>query len=366
MQKLSIFVVLILVSCLGTVRSQEVKMLFAGDIMAHDVNITQKDHNDIYSYVRSNLAEHHLNFVNVETIVSNTITPQGYPRFSVKPEYVKAAINAGFNVFCLANNHVADHQVSGIIDTKNAWMNFTKAYPKITTSGLKEVDDPFIFETIQVEGLKVGFIAVTQFLNWQETGYIGQDHVYIVNFLHDQEKKFFIEAVRAFRSTVDVLVVGYHGGVEYMRSIENTKLAFFKELIEAGTDIVWASHPQVLQPWLYHQNGIIINSNGNFISGQTWGLTSKDFKKDRAFTGDTLLYSVQVNKDKKGKVTVKMVDTIPLSNYRHPEKGMIVINLEKLSTYSFLPSDWLVFYQERLHRINYMRKPLEEEEMSIR
>lgn len=366
MQKLSILMGLFWTSCLGMAWSQEVKMLFAGDIMAHDVNIVQKDHNDIYSYIRSNLADHHLNFVNVETIVSNTIQPQGYPRFSVRPEYVKAAIDAGFNVFCLANNHVADHQVQGIIDTKNAWINFTKRYPKITTSGLKEVDAPFTFETIHVEGLKVGFIAVTQFLNWQETGYIGQDHVYIVNFLHDQEKKIFIEAVRSFSSTVDVLVVGYHGGVEYVRSIENTKLAFFKELVDAGADIVWASHPHVLQPWLYYKNGIIINSNGNFISGQTWGLTSKDFKKDRAFTGDTLLYSVRANKDKKGKVTVTMADTTPLSNYRHPEKGMIVINLEKLSTYSFLSSDWLIFYQERLHRIDYLRKPLEEEEMSIR
>ncbi|NIZ41491.1 CapA family protein (plasmid) [Entomospira entomophila] len=325
----------------------ELRLLFAGDIMAHDVNISQRDHNQIYERIRPFLQEHHLNFANFESVLSDKIRPQGYPRFSVGSRYAQAAIEAGFNVFSLANNHSADHYRAGILQSLESWQLLRQRYPWVRYAGLRShPQERWPMEVIHVQGWRVGFIAVTQFLNWQETQQdIGSELVDVINFRNAVVAQSFLRYVQEVRSSVDLLIVSYHGGDEYVLQDEPQKLAFYRRLVDAGADIVWGHHPHVLQPYHWYRDRLIIQSAGNLISGQTWAIKSNDYALDRAYTGDTLLYSVALSaKASDEPLEMRLVQTIPVSSYRHPQHGMILIHLEDLD---WLPEAWQRFYHYR-------------------
>ncbi len=335
----------------------EIKIIFAGDIMAHDVNIAQKDHSHIYQYIEKHLRQADMSFANFESVIVSTVTAQGYPYFNVHPIYAQAAIEAGFSHFSVANNHSGDHGREGVTASKVSWQALSQRYPHIRYNGFKEVDAVMSHEIFMTQGIRVGFVALTQFINWAESGKdIGQNNLNIINYSQKQQVDKALEALALIRSQVDLLIVAYHGGAEYVRTVEPYKQRFFKEMVDIGVDIVWGAHPHVLQPWEYYQERLIIHSAGNLISGQTWSLGPQDFASKRAHTGDMLLYKVVVTTDKKGKVkAVRMGETIPLSNFRHPQQGMIVLDLNELDRYDFLSPAWRHFYTQRLKHIEPMR-----------
>lgn len=96
--------------------------------------------------------------------MSDQIRPQGYPRFSVGSRYAEAAIDAGFNVFSIANNHSADHYRAGILQSLASWRSLQQRYPWIRYAGLRShPQERWPMQVIHVQGWRVGFIAVTQF-----------------------------------------------------------------------------------------------------------------------------------------------------------------------------------------------------------
>jgi poly-gamma-glutamate synthesis protein (capsule biosynthesis protein) len=64
--------------------------------------------------------------------------------------------------------------------------------------------------------------------------------------------------------------VHIHGGNEYEPSPEPWKQQFFKELVDAGADIVQGHHPHVWQGIELYRDKYIYYSLGNFIFDQSW------------------------------------------------------------------------------------------------
>jgi poly-gamma-glutamate capsule biosynthesis protein CapA/YwtB (metallophosphatase superfamily) len=337
--------------------ASEIKIIFAGDIMAHDVNIAQKDPRQIYRFIEGHLRQADMSFANFENVIIPNVPQQAYPRFNVHPPYAQAAIEAGFSHFSVANNHSGDHGRAGVIASKQSWQALSQIYPHIRYNGFKEAHEVLSCDIFVIQGLKVGFVALTQFINWAELGNdIGQDNLNIINHSQSQQVQKALEALAHIRTQVDLLIVAYHGGAEYVRAIEPYKQRFFKAMIDTGVDIVWGAHPHVLQPWEYYKDRVIMHSAGNLISGQTWRLGALDFATEQAHRGDTLLYQVVVTTDKKGNITnVRMDKTIPLANFKHPQHGPILLDLNVLDTYEFLTPEWRHFYEQRLLQIEPMR-----------
>ena len=80
-------------------------LTFGGDIMAHVENFGMADYNMIYTDIEEIIQNDDFTFANLETPVHEGRAYESYPTFNVQPEYVQAAIDAGFDVFSLANNH---------------------------------------------------------------------------------------------------------------------------------------------------------------------------------------------------------------------------------------------------------------------
>jgi poly-gamma-glutamate synthesis protein (capsule biosynthesis protein) len=87
-------------------------LTFAGDIMAHTVNFMMDDYRRIYEDLRPVLTADDLSFGNLETPVADSLPMSTFPSFNVHSAYLRAAVDGGFDVFSLANNHANDHASS--------------------------------------------------------------------------------------------------------------------------------------------------------------------------------------------------------------------------------------------------------------
>ena len=56
-----------------------------------------------------------------------------------------------------------------------------------------------------------------------------------------------------------------HGGSEYVTKPTPEQRTFYQELADAGADVVFGSHPHVLQPVEWYNNTLIVWSLGNFV-----------------------------------------------------------------------------------------------------
>jgi len=339
----------------------QLTLTFVGDIMAHRPNYLMPDYNRIYDAVRNAFLSDDLTFANLEFPVDPTRPYSTYPHFNVHPEYVRAAVRAGVDVFSLANNHATDQEAEGVLETLSSLGNIVKIYAerggavagrprRLYFSGLRPARvTQYSATLIRRDGWRIGFIALTQFVNDPRPG-DGSDRVNVLDYRDRAATERFLRWVRLVSPNYDLFVVSYHGGVEYQTRPDPRKVAFFEALLQRGCDIVWAHHPHVLQPW--HtvwlpdgRRGLILYSTGNFISGQTWFLTPEDHDARRAFTGDTALFKVTVTRSgTRGSVTD--VETTLLAAYRDPADGIVVRPLAELARED--KSAWGAYYSERL------------------
>ena len=287
-------------------KANYIDITIAGDIMAHNVNFRMKDYNKIYTDILNITQNDDLTICNFETPVDNTRDYETYPTFNVKLPYLEAAVNAGFEVFTVANNHTNDQNGPGITETyKN--FNMLRNNPDYTVyfSGIKENKNvKFSYELIDIKGWKVLFCGVTECINaWHD--------MTLIDFLNPTTKSRneYLEFIKQLReeNPCDVFIVAVHvSEPEYVFEVSEARKNFFHQLLDAGVDIVWGNHPHVTQEWevFTDEEGkarkLVLYSTGNTISGQR-GLP--DYENPSGvyeYTGDSLLMELSLVRDNQG------------------------------------------------------------------
>src|SRR5271157_5466151 len=146
---------------------RELRLTFVGDIMGHEVNYGMQDFHAIYRDVKDVFLSGDLAFANLELPLDPSRPPSGYPSFNGTPAYLAAAVDSGIDLFSLANNHAFDGGEEGIFQTirslEEARRRSARPFAYSGTRG--NLHRPFGAETLTVKGIRVGFIAVAQFLN---------------------------------------------------------------------------------------------------------------------------------------------------------------------------------------------------------
>lgn len=74
-----------------------------------------------YEHIAPFYAEQDVNWINQETLCSDTLAPSTYPSFSTPGDCARALYRAGVRVFSLSNNHTYDKGASGIAATLQFW-----------------------------------------------------------------------------------------------------------------------------------------------------------------------------------------------------------------------------------------------------
>ncbi len=278
-------------------------LAFTGDLMAHSENYKTSDYSLIYKDVESIFKKSDLVFTNLETPVDNSKPYSSYPSFNVHGEYVEAAINAGINVFSLANNHSNDLNKDSMLETKAYFDGLNDL--GVFSSGLREgPGTEFTWTMIEKNGWKILFLPVTELLNW----YGCLDYVNYVPYNKSGRQQVY-ELVKKLReeNPCDLFVLSVHcDDTEYVTSVKDARRTYYNSLLEAGADIVWANHPHILREWdeIYPEGDIGGNPNklifygfGNLVSGQR---RNPDYTnpggKDES-KGDSMIFSFDVHKN---------------------------------------------------------------------
>ena len=307
-------------------------LTFLGDVMAHSVNIRAPDYTAVYRGVRPLLERDSLTFANLETPVDPSRECSSFPQFNVGLSYLAAAVEAGIEVFSLANNHAYDQGPQGIAATLDSLETAGRgSFRRIWYAGTRaDPDEAFAPVDIACAGLRIGFLAATQALNLP----LPRPYVLRVDYGIATEAEAFLALVRETAPRYDLLVVSYHGGREYAREAEAGRVRFFRSLLAAGADIVWGHHSHVLQGYELVERpegrGLMLYSAGNFISGMTWGIDPLTPEAERAWTGDSVLWAVSVESGF-GRTEVTAVRPIPVTNVCDPRGTMVVSTFPGLS-----------------------------------
>jgi poly-gamma-glutamate synthesis protein (capsule biosynthesis protein) len=272
-------------------------LLFAGDIMAHANNYRAGHFDRIWTDISPLLKTSDLAFANIEAPVNDKMDWSSYPQFNMHSEYVQAAVDAGFNVFSLANNHTNDWYLEGITATRT----YFEKQKNIWAAGIKKKNDGKItYRLIEKNGWKVLFCAFTEILN-------RPDYASWIDYYPLKKHEELVKQLRELSSLPhDLFVISVHTDEEeYKTQVTESHRKFFERLIEeCGADIIWANHPHVSKEFELKEKdssrAFIMYANGNTVSGQR---TSPSFHKsmnERDDTGDGLLIKVQVEKSRSG------------------------------------------------------------------
>lgn len=265
----------------------QMSILCVGDVMSHNPQTVAQyngetgkyNYNNNFKYVKQYIESADLALCNVETTFAGK-PYSGFPLFSAPDALAGALKRAGFDVGITANNHMADKGFDGIQRTLRV---LEKKGLAATGSVKEETDARYLIQ--DVKGVKVGIVAFTY-----ETG-SGQGSVSINGSVVSDEVAAHInsfnfntmeedlpkikEAMDGARSAgAEILIVYYHWGEEYQKEANKYQKELARETAAMGADMIFASHPHVLQETDYltvegkTQKVPVFYSMGNFISNQ--------------------------------------------------------------------------------------------------
>ena len=329
---------------------------FVGDLMMHTINRAAADYRDLYREIEDLLRDDDLTFANLEFPVDPGRPYADFPRFNGTPAYLQAAVDAGIDAFALANNHAFDGAEEGVLQTLRALDRAGRAArrPLYRAGTRANPASPFAAARAEVGGVRIAFLAATEFLNVRGS----RGRIAVVDYRDRRQADEFAALVSAESASCDVLVVSYHGGPEYAGGPAAGLDAFLGRLASCGAAVVYGHHPHVLHaPRFVHAGAIrrlVLPSMGNFVSGQAQYLDPRSGSGAvRPGTGDTALVRVRLACGR-GWATVIGVEAVPLAMHWNARGDQVVGRLSALAGSAagrLAPSAWEAYYRGRLDGI---------------
>lgn len=277
--------------------------------MAHTPNHKISGYEKIWEEVKHYIADSDLAFANIESPVDRTKPVSSYPNFNLPEAYVQAAIDAGFDVFSLANNHSFDQFEGGIQETIKTAEEITQKNAKVGRavyfSGLKKTKNaPYTYNIVEKNGWKILFLPVTGILNYPH-------NTEFINYVRSTEKAHaefadFCKKLRA-ENPCDLFIISMHADEpEYTRAVTAAQRDFYLQLLQSA-DVIWANHAHIIKNREFvfdsktGRQKLIMYANGNTISAQRTSPTLDAAKpmNERDNTGDGLFYLVSFKKSDK-------------------------------------------------------------------
>lgn len=218
-----------------------------------------------YENVKQFYSDFDINWINQETLVSDTLEPSTYPCFSTPGDMGRQLYDLGFRVFNLSNNHTYDKGAQGL----DATMDFWSSMPKdIIASGLYEGDSTApVIQT--VNGVRIAYLGFTEHTNGIKTPSNAPSHV-----IYTSELDVMQRMLEQAHSEADLVVVSVHWGVEGSHSVTQAQRDLAQKMSDWGADVIIGTHPHVVQTaqWLTAADGrhsFVAYSLGNFLNAQS-------------------------------------------------------------------------------------------------
>ncbi|MBQ8696995.1 MAG: CapA family protein [Clostridia bacterium] len=186
------------------------------------------------------LAKDDITVANCETVLTDNtgLTPiNGSGRFGPASN-ARAFAKGSVEIVSVANDRTGDYGTRGYMGTVNA----------LAGAGVTVGEDmkPVYYE---VKGVTVGVLAC--------------------NCRSSDDASRILQTITEMNERSDVQLILPHGGTENTYIPDGWRRSAFRQFIDAGAEVVAASHPDALQPFESYNGGIIAYSLGDFISDGT-------------------------------------------------------------------------------------------------
>ena len=182
--------------------------------------------------------------------------------FKFKKEVLPYLMEAGFDYLMQTNNHCYDYGEAGFKDTLAAFKEYN-----VPSSGIGyNKEEARKFYHTEIKGLPLSIISCGAYpversgFNGQTTATANENRAGIL-WKSDE----LLEDVKKEKEAGYFVIVNVHAGQEYVFKPSASQREFYEALCENGADVVFGSHPHVLQPTEWYGKSLIVYSQGNFL-----------------------------------------------------------------------------------------------------
>ncbi len=268
----------------------ELTVMCVGDVMGHlsqlyaayDKASDSYDFTQFFNDSTPYLSSADLAIANIETSFKGKEPYTGYPSFNTPDTLADAVKDAGIDIACFANNHMLD---SGLTVLKRGVQMFRDK--GFVTSGMRLDASEKRYTLYEAEGVTFGLLNYTYETprnNGKRTiqsGVLGEEANELINHFGYEENDKDMAAIKeqmelARADGANVIIVFLHWGEEYQHNSNNWQKRIAENLANNGADIIFGSHPHVLQEISYFEvpdgDGTkkvpVFYSLGNYCSNQ--------------------------------------------------------------------------------------------------
>lgn len=333
-----------------TAKQNKVSVSAVGDVMIHNAQLNaQRDVSGSYNFennfrlIKKYIEKTDLSIANLETTINKDKNVSAYPSFNSPSEILDALKDTGFDVISTINNHSLDTGQTGVASTINEIKERELDYV-----GTQLTEDEKNYIVKDVNNIKIGISSFSyadetntnSFLNGIPSGKSKN----LLNTMHQSnvEKAFntIKKEIDLMKSeNCEVIILNIHWGEEYSQTPSDYQKELARLLINEGVDVIFGSHPHVVQPIEIinsddkTHSGVVFYSLGNIISNQ------QEEEMGFNMSENGLLPIVEFKKNEYG-VTISNIQYIPTWVHRKPISGdkkyeytivPLVGNLEELA-----------------------------------
>jgi poly-gamma-glutamate synthesis protein (capsule biosynthesis protein) len=253
--------------------TSRLSLVFAGDIMGHDEQITgawdattnSYNYEPTFRYVKPYVENADMAIANLEVTLGGK-PYKGYPQFSSPDALAIAARDAGFDIFLQANNHALDRGKAGFARTLTMLDSLKVIHSgTFTNSEDRSKNYPLIVEK---NNIRIALLNYTYSTN----GIVLQPP-FIINRIDTALIRRDLGKARL--ANPDFIIVCMHWGDEYQRFENQGQRKLASLILKLGADAIVGSHPHVVQPVKFYpdmtdttRKKIVVYSQGNFVSNQ--------------------------------------------------------------------------------------------------
>lgn len=241
-----------------------------------------EDYGFPFRNVMDYFANDEVTFINLEGTFCDSGKPV-YKRhvFRGPTDYIRILTENSVEFASLANNHSMDYGQAGYDSTVQT----------LSAAGIPfvERDAGMLFTT--ENGLTVGVYGA------------------VYHYLDVEDMTAEITQLR--QQGADLIIYAPHWGSEGSFRTTREQREVAQAAVEAGADIIWGSHPHVLQPMEWIDGSLVCYSLGNFSFGGN--IYPKDY--------DAALIQVEVIRDPDGTVRLGQVTAVPVNVSSDPNRN---------------------------------------------
>lgn len=245
----------------GTSEQERVVISFGGDTLFSgkvENKLKQAGYDYPYKHVKDLFLQDDLTVLNLETPVTEGGTPEEEKTFAFKssPKALPEMVRAGVEAVNLANNHILDQGVEGLLDTLE---HLSEAGVLHVGAG-KNSKEAFAPVYVERNGIRIALCGFSRVIPRKEWA-AGKGPGVAATYDSTQAVKTIEEA----RDQADLVLVVVHWGKERTVELEKHQTELAHAYIDAGADLVIGGHPHVLQGLESYKGKWIAYSTGNFI-----------------------------------------------------------------------------------------------------